>query len=179
MYFSIFEAMTLPGSSYSKSRITSEQALQKLKHYCGYRERSHAEARQKLYSLGLFKTEVEGLISRLIEEEYLNEERYARLFASGKSRIKGWGKQKIRHALRQERISEYCIIKALKALDETEYADSFRRQAGKKWDALRSEKNIFVKKNKWQQYLLQRGFEPALIKSWSFPGENNAGTAAD
>jgi len=167
------------GSTYSNSRISAEKALQKLKHFCGYQERSHLEVKQKLYSLGLFKKEVEELISRLVEEEYLNEERFALQFASGKSRIKGWGRQKIRFELRQNGISEFCIKKALNALDETEYTASFSRQADKKWQALLSEKNIFVRKRKWQLYLLQRGFEPALIKTWSFPKENEAGTTAD
>jgi regulatory protein len=166
-------------SSYSSGRTSPEKALQKLKHYCGYQERSHAEARQKLYALGLFKKEVEDLISRLIEEEYLNEERFARLFASGKSRIRGWGKQKIRHELRQKGVSAYCITQALNALDETEYIAGFERLARKKWAALREEKNIFARKNKWQQFLLQRGYEPAMIKSWSFPEEHESGNAAD
>jgi len=171
--------MSTSGSSYSNGRTSPEKALQKLKHFCGYQERSHIEVKQKLYSLGLFKMEVEELISRLIEEGYLNEERYALLFASGRSRIKGWGKQKIRHELRQKGISEFCIVKALKALDEKEYAAGFARQADKKWQALKSEKNIFVKKNKWQLYLLQKGFEPALIKTWIFPEETKSGPAED
>ena len=102
------------------------------------------------------------------------------MFASGKSRIRGWGKQKIRYELRQKGVSEFCITKALNALDETEYAAGFDRHGGiKNGHALQSEKNIFVRKNKWQQFLLQKGFEPALIKSWSFPEENETGTAAE
>jgi regulatory protein len=176
VYFFIFGVMSASASPYSRGRISPEKALQKLKHFCGYQERNHAEVKQKLYSLGLFKKEVEELISRLIEEEYLNEERYAFQFASGKSRIKGWGKIKIRYALRQKAVSEFCIQKALKSLDEKEYASVFDRLADKKWRALRSEKNIFAKKNKWHQFLLQRGFEPALIKNWAFPEENEAGS---
>jgi regulatory protein len=171
VHFFIFGTMTESGSSYSRVRISAEKALQKLKHFCGYQERSHSEVRQKLYSLGLFKKEVDELISRLIEEGYLNEERFALQFASGKSRIKGWGRQKIQYELRQRGISEFCIAKALKSLDTTEYEAGFNRLAVKKWTSLHSEKNIFVKKSKWQQFLLQRGFEPALIKKWSFPDD--------
>src|SRR4029077_14456163 len=159
--------MTSMGFPYSRGRTSPEKALQKLKHYCGYQERSHQEVKQKLYSLGLMKKEVEELISRLIEEGYLNEERFATLFASGKLRIKGWGKQKIRFELRQRGISEFCITKALKSLDESEYITGFSRQAAKKWHLLQSERSIFVKKNKWQQYLQQKGFEPDLLKTWT------------
>jgi len=171
VYFFIFGAMTESGSSNFRVRISVEKALQKLKHYCGYQERSHSEARQKLYSLGLFKKEVDELISQLIEEGYLNEERFARQFASGKSRIKGWGRQKIQYELRQRGISEFCIMNALRSLDTTEYEDGFNRLASKKWTSLLDEKNIFVKKSKWQEFLLQRGFEPELIKKWSFPDD--------
>jgi regulatory protein len=171
VYFFIFGAMTESGSSNFRVRISVEKALQKLKHYCGYQERSHSEARQKLYSLGLFKKEVDELISQLIEEGYLNEERFARQFASGKSRIKGWGRQKIQYELRQRGISEFCIMNALRSLDTTEYETGFNRLASKKWTSLLDEKNIFVKKSKWQEFLLQRGFEPELIKKWSFPDD--------
>lgn len=171
MYFFIFGAMTESGSSNFRVRISVEKALQKLKHYCGYQERSHSEVRQKLYSLGLFKKEVDELISQLIEEGYLNEERFARQFASGKSRIKGWGRQKIQYELRQRGISEFCIMNALRSLDTTEYEAGFNRLASKKWTSLLDEKNIFVKKSKWQEFLLQRGFEPELIKKWSFPDD--------
>ena len=167
--------MAFSGSSYFPGRISPEKALQKLKHFCGYQERCQKEVRQKLYTLGLLKKDVEELISRLIEEEYLNEERFAMRFASGKSRIKGWGIQKIRNELRQKGISAYCIGKALKALDKIEYKEAFNRVAGKKWTALRGEKNIFVRKNKWRLFLLQRGFEPLLINSWVFPELKEAG----
>jgi regulatory protein len=161
--------MPTPGSLYSHGRTSPEKALQKLKHYCGYQERSHAEVKQKLYSLGLSEKDAEELISRLIEEEYLNEERFALAYASGKSRNNGWGKIKIRHGLLQKGVSKHCILKALQSLNESEYIDGFQLIANKKWLSLRSEKNIFVKKNKWQQFLLQRGFEQSIIKNWSFP----------
>ena len=161
--------MPTSGSSYSHGKTSPEKALQKLKHYCGYQERSHAEVKQKLYSLGIFRNEAEELISRLIEEDYLNEERFAAAYASGKSRNNGWGRIRIRHELEQKGVSHYCIRKALAALDESEYLAGFQRVADKKWHALQSEKDIFVKKSKWQQYLLQRGFEHSIIKTWSFP----------
>ena len=161
--------MATSGSSYSRGGTSPEKALQKLKHYCGYQERSHAEVKYKLYSLGLFGKEAEELISQLIQEEYLNEERFASAYASGKSRNNGWGRIKIRHELQQKGISKYCILKALDSLDESEYTANFQRIADKKWLSLQSEKNIFAKKNKWQQFLLQRGFEPSIIKTWSFP----------
>ena len=74
-----------------KKYLTKEQALQKLRQYCGYQERSHAEAQQKLWDLGVHRAEHDEIISTLIEEDYLNEERFAKQFAGGKFRMKDWG----------------------------------------------------------------------------------------
>ena len=158
--------MVKSGSSLFRGKVSVEMAVQKLKHYCGYQERCHNEVRQKLYTLGLGKKEVEDVTVKLIEEGYLNEERFARQFASGKSRIKGWGRKKIQLELRQKGISEYCIDLALKTLDNKEYESVFQRAATKKWEMLKREKNIFVRKNKLRLWLLQKGFESSLIENW-------------
>jgi len=137
-------------------------ALQKIKHYCGYQERCHAEVKEKLYSFGLWKKDVEALISQLIEENYLNEERFAQLFAGGKFRMKQWGRVKIKYELKQKHISEYCIKKGLKEIDENAYMKTLQKLADTKWKSLRSEKNIFAKKSKTMNYLLQKGYEASL-----------------
>lgn len=143
--------------------IGKEKALQKIKHYCAYQERSHKEVKEKLYGFGLYKSEVEMLLTQLIEENYLNEERYAMAYAGGKFRMKQWGRQKIKYALKQKQVSEYCIKKALKAIDDADYEKTFRKLALEKRAALKAEKSPLDKKRKLQQYLLQKGFEPALI----------------
>ncbi|MGE5105942.1 MAG: regulatory protein RecX, partial [Sphingobacteriales bacterium] len=132
-----------------KKQLTKEQALQKLRHYCGYQERSHAEVKEKLYSFGLHKQEVEESISQLIEEEYLNEERFAKAFASGKFRIKQWGRIKIKYELKQKQVSDYCIRKAIDAIEEEDYLKTLRRLASKKWKSIKGEGvNLFVKMSK-------------------------------
>src|SRR5215467_3120575 len=113
--------------------FTKEQALQKAKHYCAYQERSHFEAKEKLYSFGLHKQEVELVLSQLIEENYLNEERFAIRFASGKFRMKHWGRIKIKYELKQKQVSEYCIKAALKEIDEEEYRSTLIKLAAQKW----------------------------------------------
>jgi regulatory protein len=143
--------------------IGTEKAWQKIKHYCGYQERSHAETRDKLYGFGLYKQEVEELLSRLIEENYLNEERYAIAFAGGKFRMKQWGRVKIKYELQQKRVSIYCIKKALAAIDEAEYEKALEQLAANKLLLLKGEKNHFIKKTKLRNYLLQKGYEPNLI----------------
>ena len=98
-----------------KVRIGKEQAIQRIRHYCAYQERAQQEVRDKLYELGMTMDEVEEIMSDLITENFLNEERFATQFAGGHFRIKGWGRVKIQHALEQKRVSKYNIKLGLKA----------------------------------------------------------------
>lgn len=144
--------------------FTPEQSLLKIKQYCAYQERCHADVRDKLYSFGLHKNEVEEMIFTLITENYLNEERFAIHFAGGKFRMKQWGKIKIKQALKFKQVSDYCIRKALKEIDSKEYEKTFQKLAEQKLKTLRSERNIFIKKRKLQDFLLQKGFENEMIR---------------
>lgn len=144
--------------------FTPEQAIPKIKQYCAYQERCHVEVRDRLYSYGLYKKEVESIISLLIEENFLNEERFAIMYAGGKFRMNHWGKVKIKQALKFKLITDYCIKKALKEIDETSYQKTFQKLAEQKLKALKSERNIFAKKRKLQDYLLQKGYESGLVR---------------
>ena len=148
-----------------KKYLTKEQATQKLKHYCGYQERSHAEVKEKLYSLGVWKKDHDEIISTLIEEDYLNEERFATAFARGKFRMKQWGRVKIKYELKQKQVSEYNIKKALKEIDETVYSDTLKKLYEERWQSLKGEKNRFIKMTKTRDYLLQKGYEMELVKA--------------
>jgi regulatory protein len=148
-----------------RKQLTKEQALQKLRHYCAYQERCHVEVKEKLYSFGLRKQMVEESIAQLIEEDYLNEERFAMQFAGGKFRMKQWGRVKIKHALKQKQVSTYCINKAMKEIDEADYEKTLRKLAKQKWSSVKGEGvNGFVKMAKTSDYLLQKGYEAELIK---------------
>ena len=145
-----------------QKHLTKEQALQKLKHYCAYQERCHSEVKEKLYALGVWKKDQDEIISTLIEENYLNEERFARMFAGGKFRMKNWGKKKIEYALKDKKVSSYSINKGLKEIDEEAYLQLLEKLTEKKYESLRSEQHL-VRKKKTMDYLLQKGFEPDLI----------------
>jgi regulatory protein len=143
--------------------FTPEQAVPKIKQYCAYQERCHTEVKDKLYSFGLHRKEVDEIIVQLIGENYLNEERFAIQYAGGKFRIKHWGKQKIKQALKQKQVSDYCIKKALKVIDDTDYKKTFEKLVEQKMKTLKSEKNIFIKKKKLQDFLLMKGYETELV----------------
>ncbi|MEI8099196.1 MAG: regulatory protein RecX [Sediminibacterium sp.] len=147
-----------------KTSLTPEQAFQKIKQYCAYQERSHQATKEKLFSMGLYKKDVEILLSQLIEENYLNEQRYALQFVGGHFRIKKWGKIKIAAALKQQKVSSYNIQKALDEIDQTAYLSCLQRLASVKWNALKKE-TVLNKKIKTTSYLLQKGYESNLIRT--------------
>ncbi|MEO7045500.1 MAG: regulatory protein RecX [Ferruginibacter sp.] len=149
-----------------KLNIGVEEAFRKIKHYCAYQERNHRETKEKLYSFGLYKHEVEQLLSQLVEENYLNEERFVIAYAGGHFRMKQWGRSKIKYELKQKGISDYLIKKALKSIDEAEYEKTFQKLAQAKLKTVKSEKNIFTKKKKVQKYLIQKGFEYDMIAAF-------------
>jgi len=138
--------------------LTKEQALQKLKHYCTYQERSHYEVKQKLYELGVRTNDHDEIIASLIDEDYLNEERFAIQFAGGKFRMKQWGKKKILYALREKKVSDYSIKKALAEINEHDYLVVLKKLAEEKYNLLKDEQHMDRKK-KTIDYLIQKGYE--------------------
>ncbi len=146
-----------------KKRIGKEQAMLSIRRYCAYQERAQQEVRDKLYEYGMTKDEVEEILSDLISENFLNEERFALQFAGGHFRIKGWGKVKINHALKQKRVSAYNIKKALQSIDLDAYEKTLESLATKKWNSLKGERGL-SRMAKTQAFLYQRGFEPQLIQ---------------
>ena len=147
-----------------KKSLTKEQAYQKLRHYCAYQDRCHSEVKTKAYSFGLRKPDVEELTSRLIEENCLNEERFAKAFAGGKFRIKQWGRLKIRSELKHKQISYYCIAAALDEIDDLKYKETLHKLAVKRWNSIKGAgTNLFVKMTKTRDHLLLKGYESNLV----------------
>ena len=139
-------------------------ALIKAQKYCAYQERSQQEVRDKLYSYGLWKKDVENIIAELITSGFLKEERFAIAFAGGKFRIKGWGRIKIKQALKVKSIPEKIINKAISEIDNQDYVKSLKKIINKRSKEVK-EKNLLKKNYKIAQYVISRGYEPELV--WS------------
>lgn len=140
--------------------ITSE-IWQKITRYCAYQERCHFEVKIKLRELGATTEVQDEILVKLIAENYLNEERFARTFARGKSRIKSWGKNKITAELKQRGISQTVINLALAEIEQ-EYRENFEKTATKIFEQT-TEKNVLKKRKKCCDYLLRRGYESDLV----------------
>ncbi len=143
-------------------KLTPSQALLKAANYCAYQERCHKEVLDKLSEWGIWGIDAQEILLSLIEQNYLNEERFAIAFAGGKFRVKHWGKVKIKLELKQKDISEYCLNKALNEINDQDYLHTLNEQIDKKWSET-TDKNVLSKRAKVARYIAGKGFEQDLI----------------
>lgn len=143
-------------------KLTMNGARPKIQSFCAYQERSHHEVKTKLYDWNLFTTEVNQLLSELISDNFLNEERFVQAYVSGKFKIKKWGRLKIKQGLKQHRITDTMIQMGLKAIDKEQYLQVLTDLAIKKNGQIH-EKDKFLHKMKLISYLEGKGYEKILI----------------
>ena len=145
-----------------KKSITYPEALKKLANYCAYQERCHQEVEKKLNEFFLIPEAKEKIITYLLQENYLNETRFAQSFSRGKFKFKQWGRNRITQELKQRKISPYNIKKGLQEIESLNYRDTFENLAQKKWDSLTNETQQKAKQ-KFISYFQYRGWENELI----------------
>jgi len=138
------------------------EARQKLEYYCSYQERCQKEVEQKLRGMKMIPEARNIITLHLRQNNYLNEERFAKTFVRGKFRIKKWGRRRLTIELRKKDISKVNINLALKEIEEPEYIEVFNELSEKKAFSIR-ETNKLKKKRKLQDYLLYRGWETHLV----------------
>jgi regulatory protein len=142
--------------------IDEKTAGAKAEHYCAYQERSQQEVRNKLYEWGLHINVVETIISGLITDNFLNEERFSKAYTQGKFKQKGWGKIKIKQGLKLKKVPDVLIKNALQTINGDDYIKMLNKILTKKADLV-SEKDPYKRRYKLQQYALSRGYENDLI----------------
>ena len=145
-----------------KQSLTVNEAKKKLEHYCAYQERCHKEVRQKLKDMNMIPEAIDAIVVHLLEHDFLNEERFAKTFVSGKFNIKKWGKRRLVQELKQKDIAKYNINIALAMISDKEYIETFNALAENKSKSIR-ETNSLKKKKKLADYLVYRGWEPHLV----------------
>ena len=140
-------------------KITFLQAKAKMEAWCAYQERCQYEVSSKLKTMGLGYEQIDQLIADLIANRFIDEERFAEAYVSGKFRIKRWGKVKIKQHLKAKQISSYSIEKALKTIPREEYLETIMALIRKKQKDLKSSDSPYQKKAKVFQYLQSKGYE--------------------
>lgn len=133
-----------------------------MERYCSYQERCHKEVIQKLRDMRMIPEAIDHIVVKLMHDNFLNEERFAKAFVSGKFRIKKWGKHRLTRELRQKDIGKTLINMALQTISDAEYLETFHELAERKAETIR-ETNILKKKKKLADYLFYRGWESHLI----------------
>jgi regulatory protein len=146
----------------SPKSFTPAQAYEKISRYCAYQERSHKEVRNKLYEYGLHRGEVDEILTRLITDGFLNEQRFAKAFAGGKFRMKKWGRNKIVHELEAHGVAPKCIQMGLKEIDAADYRKTLTRLISKKL-AETKEVNPFKRKSLVARFAIGKGYEPETV----------------
>ena len=141
---------------------TFEEIKHKLEYYCSYQDRCHKEVEQKLNSFTLITALKEKVIVHLIENNFINEERFAKSFVRGKHNYKGWGKNRIVNELKFRNISSRIITIALKEIPEETYLENFHQLAEKHWHNITERKGL-KKNKKFVDFLLRKGYETHLI----------------
>jgi regulatory protein len=137
-------------------------AFSRLARFCAYQERSHHEVKEKLSELGLFGDTADELLSRLITDGFVNEERFAKAFAGGKFRMKKWGRIRIEHGLQAHRISSRCIEIGLREIDEEDYRKVLQKLIMAKSDAVIAA-DPYQKWDVVSRYVIAKGYEPELV----------------
>ena len=143
-------------------KLTQQEALAKIQHYCAYQERSHKEVKNKLFDFGLHSDEVDELLARLITEGFLNEERFAKAFAGGKFRMKKWGRLKIEHELEHRGLTKNCIARGINEIDKSDYTKTLKALIAKRVKQT-PEGNPFTRRNKVARFAISKGYEPELV----------------
>ena len=143
--------------------MDTAQAKGKILKYCAYQERSQKEVKNKLYDMGLYTNQVNELLLYLIQENYLNEERFAMHFAASKMRQKKWGRRKIEIALKEKGLGEKLIKQSIGALNKVQYASNLEALIEKKDRTLRYSSE-YERKQKLIRYFLGRGYLWAEIE---------------
>lgn len=144
---------------------TVSDIKKKLASYCAYQDRCHWEVEEKLKEYYFLDDEEKGeILVWLIQNDFLNEERFALSYTRGKFNLKKWGKIKIRQKLKQKKIPERLILLSFEEIDEQDYIKSLEKIAENKWNSLKNE-SILIKKKKLISYLIQKGYEFELIQN--------------
>ena len=141
---------------------TVQEATKKIESYCAYQDRCHKEVVSKLKDMGMIPLAIDTIIAQLIEDRFLNEERFAKSFARGKFNIKKWGKNRIVRELKFRDISKYNITTALKEIEPEVYLTTLDNLAKKRLDQI-TDTNTQKRRKKLADYLLYRGWESHLV----------------
>jgi regulatory protein len=142
--------------------VTHGEALKKAMKYCAYQDRCQQEVRNKLYDIGAPHESIESILTDLISDKFLNEERFATSYARGKFYYKDWGRARINMELKRKKVSDYCIKKGMLEINEEDYKSTICKLINKKGKQLGNSTSP-INQKKIANFLYNKGYESNLI----------------
>lgn len=142
--------------------LTPDQVLDKMAKYCAYQERCVKDVRDKLKTYDISQEAKDEILAYLLDNRFVNDERFAKAFVRGKINQSGWGVNKIHFHLTQKGIDKDSIDEALGQTDEDVYRQRLIDILNTKAKTLKADSE-FEKKRKLAAYAMQKGFEAALV----------------
>ena len=146
----------------NKKDLTKNEIEHKIQFYCSFQERCNKDVFTKLKEYTHNEDHINDILSNLINQNYLNESRFSKLFSRSKFNIKSWGKIRIKNELRKRNVSTQNIKSGLEEINDIEYKKKLNEIFYKKLSSLNSSPKRLIKQ-KIFQYLNYRGWESALI----------------
>lgn len=144
--------------------LTYEQALYRAAALCSGSEHSTTEVMEKLTKWGLSRDDAEKAIDYLIDEKYIDNERYCRAYCNDKFRYNHWGRIKIAQMLRLQHMNDKDIRQGMAVIDEDEYLTAIDEAIAQKARSVHDEDD-YTRRGKIIRHLLSRGFETDLVLS--------------
>ena len=146
-----------------KKDMTEQEAYQQLAALCAQAEHCQQEMRDKMRRWELDETVQNRIISRLVKERYIDDERYARAFVKDKIRYNKWGRRKVQQGLWQKHIDADIQQQVLDEIDEKEYLDILRPLLKQKRKSIKAESDYELNQ-KLVRFALGRGFGFDIIR---------------
>lgn len=145
-----------------KKPITEQEALQKLSALCARAEHSSGEMLEKMRRWQLSEDARERVLDRLIDEKFVDDERFARLFVREKIRFDRWGRRKIEQALYQKGVASDISRRVLDEVDDEAYVVELKKLIAAKRRSVQAESD-YEMRAKLTKYALGRGFGYEVI----------------
>ena len=146
----------------NKKVYTVKEAIERIQSYCAIQDRCQWDVERKMKEWGISDEIIKNILTDLILEKFVDEQRFSESFCRGKFRIKKWGKVKIENELKIKNISNSCINKGLLQIEKKEYIKVLKDLYLKKRESLK-DTNQFIRKGKIAKHLQQKGFESKLV----------------
>ena len=143
--------------------ITEREALLKLSALCSRAEHSSGEMRDKLRRWGVDEQTRERIVGRLVDERFVDDERFCRFFVRDKIRFDKWGRRKIEQALFMKGVDKDVSGRVLDEVDDADYMAVLRPLLAAKRRSVKAA-TAYEMNAKLMRYAASRGFDMRLIR---------------